>query len=168
MMRPRRLFQDDSFISNTSRGLLSGFIAGLAGTAVKSLVEEFLPVRKIEQKSAQIKILDELATKMTGTPMNIENTALAKQLVNFPVGASVGAAYGYGKKNKEVLNISDGVILGATTWFSTHETSFPLMGLKPSPNEIPLKLQANELFAHVVFGVTTEVVRHMINKRLSS
>ncbi len=153
-------------MSNTSRGLISGFVGGLAGTAVKSLIEHFLPVRKIEQKSAQLRIVDDLSTKITGTPVSVENEELAEQLVNFPFGASIGAAYGYGKKDKDVMNIADGVIFGATTWVSTHETSLPLMGLESKPTDIPIKMQANELFAHVAFGITTEIVRSLINERM--
>lgn len=156
----------DSYMSNTSRGLISGFVGGLAGTAVKSLIEHFLPVRKIEQKSAQLRIVDDLSTKITGTPISVENEELAEQLVNFPFGASIGAAYGYGKKDKDVMNIADGVIFGATTWVSTHETSLPLMGLESKPTDIPIKMQANELFAHVAFGITTEIVRSLINERM--
>ncbi|WP_034918255.1 DUF1440 domain-containing protein [Gillisia sp. CAL575] len=158
--------QKDTYLSNTSRGLISGFVGGLAGTAVKTLIEEFLPVRKIEQKSAQLKIVDDLSTKITGTPISVENEALAAQLVNFPFGASIGAAYGYGKKDKDVMNIADGVIFGATTWVSTHETSLPLMGLESKPTDIPIKMQANELIAHVAFGITTEFVRSFINERM--
>jgi len=158
--------QKDSYMSNTSRGLISGFVGGLAGTAVKSLIEHFLPVRKIEQKSAQLKIVDDLSTKITGTPISVENETLAEQLVNFPFGASIGAAYGYGKKDKDVMNIADGVIFGATTWVSTHETSLPLFGLESKPTDIPIKMQANELFAHVAFGITTEIVRGFINDRM--
>lgn len=156
----------DSYMSNTSRGLISGFVGGLAGTAVKSLIEHFLPVRKIEQKSAQLRIVDDLSTKITGTPISVENEELAEQLVNFPFGGSIGAAYGYGKKDKDVMNIADGVIFGATTWVSTHETSLPLMGLESKPSDIPIKMQANELFAHVAFGITTEIVRSLINERM--
>lgn len=159
-------FQNDSFASSTSRGLISGFIGGLAGTAVKSLIEEFLPVRKVEQRSAQIKLVDDLSTKITGSPISLQNEALAEQLVSFPFGASIGAAYGYGKKEEDILNISDGVILGASTWFSTHETSLPIMGLEANPKDIPIRMQANELLAHVLFGITTEVVRSLVNKKL--
>ena len=158
--------QKDTFASTTSRGLIAGFVGGLAGTAIKTLVEQFLPVRKVEQRSAQIKIVDDLSTKITGSPISVENEALAEQLVNFPFGASIGAAYGYGKRKKDELNIMEGVILGSSTWISTHETSLPLMGLEAKPTEIPLKMQANELFAHVLFGVTTELVRNYVNKAL--
>ncbi|HSP12221.1 MAG TPA: DUF1440 domain-containing protein [Salegentibacter sp.] len=158
----------DTFTPDTQRALISGILGGLAGTAVKSIVERYLPVRKVEQRSAQIKILDDLSTKITGGPISVQNEALAEQLVNFPVGASLGAAYGYGKKDKDQLKITDGVILGASTWFTTHETSLPLLGLEETPMETPIKTQANELFAHVLFGVTTELVRSFVSKKLKN
>lgn len=157
--------QKDSF-SATARGLMAGVIGGLAGTAIKNAVEYFLTVRHPDDRSAKIKILDDLSTKVTGSPISLQNEALAEQLVAFPVGASIGAAYGYGKKDKDKLNIMDGAILGSSTWISTHETSLPLLGLKKKPTDVPFKMQANELLAHVLFGVTTEIVRSFVNERL--
>jgi putative membrane protein len=165
-MNQDSFFQRNSFASSTSRGLIAGFIGGLAGTAVKSIVEQFLPVRKIEQRSAQIKLVDNLSTKILGSPISGENEALAEQLVSFPFGASIGAAYGYGKKDKDEFKLIDGAMLGATTWVSTHETSLPLLGLESKPKNIPVRMQANELFAHVLFGITTELVRSFVNERL--
>ncbi len=159
-------FQKDSYMSNTSRSLVAGFVGGLAGSAVKSLIEQFLPVRKIEQRSAQIKIVDELSTKITGTPISTQNEAIAEQLVNIPVGGSLGAAYGYGKKDRPGLRPMDGVIFGATTWASTHESSLPILGLEPKPTDVPIRMQMNELFAHIAFGVTTELVRNYLDKQL--
>ncbi len=160
------LLKSDSYISKTGRSLISGFVGGLAGTAVKSLIEQFLPVRQVEQRSAQIKIVDDLSTRITGTPISTQNEALAEQMVNLPVGGSLGAAYGYGKKDRPGLRPMDGVIFGATTWASTHETSLPILGLEPKPTDVPVKMQLNELFAHIAFGVTTELVRHYMEKQL--
>jgi putative membrane protein len=165
-MSQESFFDSNIFTSRTSRGLISGFLGGLAGTAVKSLAEKFLPVRKIDQRSAQIKIVDNLSTQILGSPISIDHEGLAEQLVSFPIGASIGAAYGYGKKDKDEFQLIDGAMLGATTWVSTHETSLPLLGLESKPKNIPIRLQANELFAHVLFGITTELVRSFVNERL--
>ena len=67
---------------------------------------------------------------------------------------------------KPELNIVEGAIYGATTWVGTHETSLPLLGLKDKPKDIPMNIQANELIAHLAFGITTEVVRALISKKL--
>lgn len=158
--------QKDSSFSTTSRSLIAGFVGGIAGTAVKTLIENFVPVRKIEDRSAQIKILDELSTKITGTPISTQNEALAEQLVNVPFGGSLGAAYSYGKRNRHGLRPMDGVMFGATTWGTTHETSLPVLGLEAKPTDTPIRMQINELFAHIAFGVTTEIVRHYVEKQM--
>ncbi len=159
--------KDNPTVNNkTTRSIVAGAIGGLAGGAVKGLIEYFLPVRKAENRSAQLKILDDLSTKITGTPISVQNEELAEQLINFPIGASVGAAYGYGKKNKDRLNLTEGIIMGTSTWISTHQTSLPIMGLKDKPTNVPIKMQANELVAHILFGITTELVRNKVNQRL--
>lgn len=165
-MSLQSFFEKDSFPSSTSRGILAGFVAGLVGTAVKAGVERFLEVRKIDQRSAQIKVMDKFSTKLLGSPVKMENEAIIEQLVNLPLGATVGAIYGYGKRDNDEMNMIDGAILGATTWASTHETSLPLMGLEKSPVKVPFRTQAHELIAHVIFGVTTEVVRAYVNDSL--
>lgn len=160
------LFDKASSEGNTTRGLVSGIIGGLAGTAVKSAVERFLDVRKIDQKSAQMKIIDDLSTKITGSPVDTGNEGLAEQLVRIPLGISVGAAYGFTKKDEPEANLVDGAVLGATTWASTHESTLPLIGLQKSDKEIPISTQLQELFSHVLFGITTEVVRSYVSERL--
>lgn len=166
-MSLQSFFEKDSFPSNTSRGILAGFVGGLVGTAVKAGVERFLEVRKIDQRSAQIKVMDKFSTKLLGSPIKLENEGVVEQLVNLPLGATVGAIYGYGKRDSSDANMVDGAILGATTWASTHETSLPLMGLEKSPDKVPFRTQAHELIAHVIFGVTTEVVRAYVNDTLT-
>lgn len=156
----------DSYPSSASRGIIAGFIGGLVGSAAKSAVEKFLEVRKIDEKTAQVKVLNKFSKKLIGTSIGTENEGLAKQLVNVPLGGTVGAIYGYGKRDKENVSVLDGAILGGTTWFSTHETTLPFAGVEENPQNVPMKTQAQELLAHVVFGVTTEIVRGYVNDKL--
>lgn len=158
--------EKDTFASNVSRGLISGVLGGLAGTLVKVAIEKALPVRKPDTKSSQLKIVDELAIKVSGEPVSEDYKELAEQLVNFPFGASIGATYGYKKRDDIDTNLFEGAMLGATTWVGTHETTLPMMNQKESPEEIPMKLQANELIAHVAFGLTTEIIRAYVARRL--
>lgn len=160
--------EKDTLPANVSRGLISGVLGGLAGTVVKSAIEKFLPVRKPNTRSAQIKLVDELSVKVTGDRISESNHELAEQLVNIPIGASLGATYGYAKRDRVGTNVIEGAMFGASTWVATHETSLPMMGLEEEPKDIPVKMQANELIAHIAFGVTTELVRGLISKKLRS
>ncbi|WP_031427199.1 DUF1440 domain-containing protein [Flavimarina sp. Hel_I_48] len=158
--------EKDTLASNVSRGLISGVLGGLAGTMVKVAIEQVLPVRRPDTKSAQLKMVDELSVVVTGEPISANNKELAEQFVNFPFGASIGATYGYGKRDDMETSLFDGAMLGASTWVGTHETSLPMLGLKEKPEDIPMKLQANELIAHVAFGLTAEVVRAFVARKL--
>ena len=158
--------EKDTFSSNVTRGLISGVLGGIAGTLVKSAIEKVLPVRKPNTRSAQVKMVDDLSLKLTGERISESNHELAEQLVNIPFGASLGATYGYAQRDKSEINIVEGAVYGATTWVGTHETSLPLLGLKDKPADIPIKVQVNELIAHVAFGITTELVRGIIAKKL--
>ncbi len=158
--------EKDSFSSNVTRGLISGVLGGLAGTLVKTAIEKVLPVRKPNTRSAQVKLVDDLSVKLTGERISETNHELAEQLINIPFGASLGATYGYAKRDKGEISILEGAAYGATTWIGTHETSLPLLGLKDKPTDIPLNVQINELIAHVAFGITTEVIRGYVARRL--
>lgn len=158
--------QNNSSNSNTARGIISGFLGGLAGTFVKSTAERYLEVRQIDEEEAQMTVIDDLSEKITGNQLSGVSEDIAEQFAEIPLGASVGAAYGYGKKDENDINLFDGVILGATTWASTHETSLPIAGLEKGPDEVPVTTQLQELFAHVLFGVTTEVVRGFVSQRI--
>lgn len=158
--------QNDSSKSNIARGIISGFLGGLVGTMVKSTAEKYLDVRQIDEEQAQMTVIDDLSEKITGNQLSGVSENIAEQFAEIPLGASVGAAYGYGKKDDDDINLFDGVILGATTWASTHETSLPLAGLEKSPEDIPVTTQLQELFSHVLYGVTTEIVRGFVSQRL--
>lgn len=161
-----KFFEEEGSESSVARGLISGFLGGLAGVAVKAVAERFLEVRTIDEKQVQKEVIEQFSTRLTGSRLELETSNALDELVKVPLGASLGAAYGFGKRDHEDINILDGVMLGATTWVSTHETTLPIMGVQKSSEDIPLRIQANELITHVLYGVTTEAVRSVVNRQL--
>lgn len=153
-------------LSSGAKGLVAGFIGGMAGAAVKATIEAILPVREKDEKPAQVKIVNELSTQLTGSKIAEENDEITEQLVNLPFGGSLGATYGYGKRKKDKFNVSDGVILGASIWGGMHEGILPAAKVKKSPKEESVSHQFNELIAHVAFGITCEFVRSQVAKSL--
>jgi len=158
--------EKDTMASNATRGVIAGVLGGLAGTIVKAAIEHVLPVRNPDTTSAQLKLVDNISTKLTGEPVSASNRDLAEQLVNIPIGVSLGASLGYAKKDRPETNLVEGALFGTTAYLATHETSLPLMGLEEAPKDIPVHLQANEFLAHVAFGITAELVRGWVARRL--
>lgn len=160
------ILEKDRLPVNISRGLISGILGGIAGTLVKSAIEKILPVRKPDTSSAHLKMMDDLSVQVTGERISESNRQLTAELIHIPFGAGLGATYGYAKRDDYSANLTEGALFGASTWVGTHETSLPMLGLKENPQDIPLKLQLNELLAHIAFGVTTEIVRSAVARRL--
>lgn len=161
-----KFFEEKGSESSVARGLISGFLGGLAGVAVKAAAERFLEVRQIDEKEVQKEVVEQFSTRLTGSSLELETNNALDQLARVPLGASVGAAYGFGKRDHEDINILDGAMLGVTTWISTHETTLPIMGVQKSSEDISLRVQANELITHILYGVTTEAVRSVVNRQL--
>lgn len=161
-----KFFEEEGSESSVARGLISGFLGGLAGVVVKAAAERFLEVREIDEKKVQKQVIKQFSTRLMGSPLEVDNDQVLDQLVRIPLGASLGAAYGFGKRDHQEMNVLDGALLGATTWISTHETTLPILGVQKSQEEVPLHIQANELITHVLYGITTEVVRSVANKQL--
>lgn len=161
-----KFFEEEGSQSSVGRGLISGFLGGLAGVVVKVAAERFLEVRQIDEQKAQKQVIEQFSARITGSSLEVNNDQVLDQLVRVPLGASVGAAYGFGKRDHQDINVLDGAMLGVTTWLSTHETTLPIMGVQKSEEDIPLRIQANELITHVLYGVTTETVRSVVNKQL--
>lgn len=161
-----KFFEEEGSQSSVARGLISGFLGGLVGVVVKVAAERFLEVRQIDEKKAQKQVIKQFSTRLMGSTLEVDNDQVLDQLVRIPLGASVGAAYGFGKRDHQDINVLDGAMLGATTWISTHETTLPIIGVQKSQEDVPLRIQANELITHVLYGVTTEAVRSIVNKQL--
>jgi uncharacterized membrane protein YagU involved in acid resistance len=52
-----------------------------------------------------------------------------------------------------------GLPFGTLVWAAADEGLVPALGLSKSPAEYPLSIHAYALASHLVFGLTTEVVR---------
>src|SRR5690554_8196945 len=94
-----KFFEEEGSESNAARGLISGFLGGLAGTVVKAAAERFLEVRWVNEKKVQRQVIEQFSNKLTGSGLNQAQDQVVDQLVRIPVGASVGAAYGYGTRD---------------------------------------------------------------------
>lgn len=158
--------EKENITSTVTRGLITGILGGIAGTIVKTAIERVLPVRTPNTESAQLNLVDSISEQLTGEPISKSNRELSEQLVNIPVGIALGASLGYAKRDRSETNLVEGALFGTTAYLATHETSLPLLGLEDEPKDIPVKLQANELLAHVAFGITTELIRGWAARRL--
>jgi putative membrane protein len=54
---------------------------------------------------------------------------------------------------------TSGVGLGTAVWITADEVAMPLLGLSEPTTRRPIEMHLQSLAAHIVYGVTTELVR---------
>ena len=59
-----------------------------------------------------------------------------------------------------------GLPYGAVVWLGADEGVVPLLGLSKAPNEYPVSTHAYALASHLVYGLTTEIVRRGVRNIL--
>jgi hypothetical protein len=90
----------------------------------------------------------------------------AGTVAHYAMGAASGAIYGACAELAPGVSIGEGVPFGAAVWLIADEAIVPAIGLSKSPKNYPLSTHAYALASHLVYGLTTELVRKAVRKAL--
>jgi len=90
----------------------------------------------------------------------------AGTVANYAMGAASGAIYGAFTELAPGASIGEGVPFGAAVWLIADEAIVPAIGLSRSAKNYPLSTHAYALASHLVYGLTTELVRKAVRKAL--
>jgi putative membrane protein len=129
-----------------AKGLLAGLIGGLVGAVAMAAAERFIPHRaRVKAESPDD------APKSTADSMH------------WTFGAAVGAAYGAAAEYFPTATSEKGAAFGMALETLSQQGTLPALGLLTGSAP---RVSAGQLTSHVVYGVTTEVVRGFVRKRL--
>jgi hypothetical protein len=117
-----------------------------------------------EEEPATVKAAVAVAEKVFDHELEPEEKRPAGTIVHYAYGAAIGALYGWAAERSELARSASGTLFGATLWFGSDEIGVPMFGLSKKPTEYPLSTHASALAAHVVYGVTTELVRRSLRR----
>ncbi len=144
------------------KGALAGFIGGIAGSGAKALAERVFPPRLDNQTSPPVV----LAEKATGHPLSAAGRTAAEQGIHWLFGGLIGAAYGSAVEFEPAAGSWGGAAFGLAVKRMTHENLLPRMGLDAPRPQQSIQERVSEWTTHVVYGVTTELVRRIARNRL--
>lgn len=86
--------------------------------------------------------------------------------IHYAFGVMTGGVYGAAAELLPGITAGAGVPFGAFVWLSADEGVVPGLGLSKSPTEYPLSIHAYALASHLVYGLTTELVRRAVRQAL--
>jgi hypothetical protein len=170
--------------ANIGKGLAAGMIGGLIAAWVMERFQEVIP--KIgrraedaapafghaldwpqrggfqlagEHEPANVKAAVLVSVKVFGHELQPSEKAAAGEAMHYAVGALAGAAYGVLAEFMPAARYGAGAAFGAALWAVSDELSVPLAGLAGPPQDYSMRVHGSALAAHMVYGVSTELVR---------
>jgi putative membrane protein len=174
------------------RGLAAGLLAGCAASWVMNNFQQRRPVKSAaasnddpsnagqetkSRKTQQTKGLhqsddaDENATVKTAQRIsrevfkhNLTSTEkkLAGPAVHYAYGSLVGALYGGLAEFLPGVSAGMGLPFGFALWVLGDEIAVPALGLAKAATEYPPEVHADALAAHLMYGVTTDMLRRVL------
>jgi putative membrane protein len=166
-----------------ARSVGKGVVAGLAGGLVAAWVmNEFQALwsraveggqpqssgghddgRDRQERSEDANATEVAAQRIADTtidrPLSRDELSIAAPAVHYAFGAAMGALYGgLVERSKRVPPLT-GAAWGMALWAVADEVAVPMLHLSRPSTESPAEVHLQALAAHIVYGITTELVQ---------
>ena len=163
------------------RGVLAGVLGGLAASWV---MNEFSagPGKKLtkavqskdekdqseaepngrEKQDSTMKTADTLATAVTGEHLTQEQQETGGPMVHYAFGAAMGGLYGGLAEYSGAMRSGFGTTFATALFTGADLFAIPALKLSGPPTEQTASSLATPYAAHLVYGVTTELVRRLV------
>jgi len=90
----------------------------------------------------------------------------AGAVAHYAMGVASGAIYGAMAEVMPIATVGEGLPFGAAVWVIADEAVVPALGLSRGPTEYPASIHVYSIASHLVYGLTTELVRRAVRKAL--
>lgn len=149
------------------QAFLYGLVAGLVASGVKSVCELISAPRPPGVMSPLGNMINSTSELVSGAAMTESARSITEPVVHFGFGAVAAGVYVVVSERFPILRAGCGSLFGFLFWLGLHETFLPLAGFSPSPAQMSFWEQGNELVSHIFYGVTVELVRRWMTRKLA-
>lgn len=101
---------------------------------------------------------------LLGRPLSEREKQKTGPLFHYAFGIAAGALYGALAEMRPQAASGVGTGFGAAVWIGADELGLPILGLARDPREYPISRHASAFGSHIVYGVTTELVRRALRR----
>jgi hypothetical protein len=167
---------------NSAKGAIAGFLAGLVGAwamnQYSALLERLRAARSAQLASgaassgrsgdedATVRAAEAISRRVAHHALTPAEKTLAGPAVHYAMGALNGALYGGAAELAPRLSLGRGLGFAVALWFGADEALVPFLRLSRPAVAYPLRTHARALGAHVVYGLTTDLLRRIVRNVL--
>jgi|SRR2546425_1009931 len=159
------------------KGVLSGAIGGLIGAAVMERFqslwswagEQLKPKRVAHAASepATVKTAERVSEVVLGKPLPAAAKEPAGEAVHYSMGIATGMIYGILADRFAAATRGLGLPFGVLVWLGVDEIGLWRLRLANNPTSYPASVHIYALASHLVYGITTELVRRSVRRLLA-
>lgn len=119
-----------------------------------------------EDADATVKTARRISRTVLRHELTERQEEVAGPAVHFAFGALTGAFYGAMAEIQPEVALGAGLPFGIAVWAGADEIAVPAFGLSEPPLEHPPSVHAQAFAAHLVYGLTTDLVRRAVRRVL--
>ena len=119
-----------------------------------------------EQDTAPARLAQAISVSVLDRELSEREKEVAGAAIHYAMGTTSGALYGAVAELIPEVKGGAGLPFGAFVWLTVDEGLVPATGLSKSPMDYPLSIHAYALASHLVYGLTTELVRRAVRNAL--
>ena len=172
-----------------ARGVVSGMVGGLVASwmmnefiagpgvglrhAVQTDAENAAEAKAAEQSQAEpkedatMKVADRLVSAATGGQhLTFAQEQVGGPIVHYTFGALMGGLYGGLAEYSTTVSSGLGSSFGSVLFAAADLVGVPVLNLSELPTQQPASALATPFAAHLVYGVTTDLVRRFVRAML--
>lgn len=111
---------------------------------------------------------DRVMRPILGRRLSRDERKIAGPIVHYAFASALGSSYGAIAEHAPVVKMLCGIPYGAAVFAGADELAVPALKLSRGPKEYPISKHLSALSSHVVFGLTSELVRRGVRRALGS
>jgi putative membrane protein len=119
-----------------------------------------------QEDDTTIRTASAISRGVFGHNLTANEKRIAGTAVHYALGTGVGGLYGAAAEIEPKVSAGAGLPFGAAFWLVVDEGAVPWLGLAKGPTQYPLSTHAYALASHLIYGLTTELVRRLVRKAL--
>jgi uncharacterized membrane protein YagU involved in acid resistance len=119
-----------------------------------------------EQDNATERVASIISERFFDHRLTNREKEIAGAAVHYAFGMGSGALYGVLAEAAPQVTKGAGLPFGAFVWLTADEGMVPLLGLSKGPTAYPLSTHVYALVSHLVYGLTSEIVRRAVRRVL--
>lgn len=155
------------------KGAFAGLVGGLVASFVMNKFQSLLTLISEEEKKSKEKTDEEPATTKAAEgiseglfdhELTESEKKIAEPAVHYAMGATSGLIYGIASEIEPMTTVGAGIPFGTAVWLIADDIVVPALGLAKPPTEYPLSTHAYALSSHLVYGLTTDLVRRGVRQ----